>query len=339
MARLPNPGADSGVWGNILNEFLAEAHNTDGTLKDNVVTEDNLDSATRIKLNAVAGTPDWTTLTNKPAVVAEGASQAAAKATLGLAKADVGLGNVDNTSDATKNSASATLTNKTIAAGSNTISGLAVSHFAAAAIVTEAEGIGANDNDTTLPTSAAVKDYVDNNAGGGDASTNTATSVVNEVAVFSDTSGKTLRRATGTGIATLTSGVLGTVTAPTGNIVGSTDTQTLSNKRILPRSGTVTSAGIPSINTDAVDVFQITFLATNITSMTAGLLGNPVIGQQLMISIKDNGSARTISWGASYISTGAATLPSTTSASMMHWVGLVWDGAHWACLASDAIGY
>lgn len=28
-------------------------------------------------------------------------------------------------------------------------------------IVTEAEGIGSNDNDTTLPTSAAVKDYVD----------------------------------------------------------------------------------------------------------------------------------------------------------------------------------
>jgi hypothetical protein len=29
-------------------------------------------------------------------------------------------------------------------------------------IVTESEGIGSNDNDTTLPTSAAVKDYVDN---------------------------------------------------------------------------------------------------------------------------------------------------------------------------------
>lgn len=42
----------------------------------------------------------------------------------GIVKGDVGLGNVDNTSDATKNSASATLTNKTIAGGSNTISGL-----------------------------------------------------------------------------------------------------------------------------------------------------------------------------------------------------------------------
>ena len=33
--------------------------------------------------------------------------------------------------------------------------------------VDEADGIGANDNDTTIPTSAAVKDYVDNNAGDG----------------------------------------------------------------------------------------------------------------------------------------------------------------------------
>ena len=33
--------------------------------------------------------------------------------------------------------------------------------LAAALLVTESEGIGSNDNDTTLPTSAAVKDYVD----------------------------------------------------------------------------------------------------------------------------------------------------------------------------------
>ena len=31
--------------------------------------------------------------------------------------------------------------------------------------VDESDGIGSNDNDTTLPTSAAVKDYVDNNGG------------------------------------------------------------------------------------------------------------------------------------------------------------------------------
>ena len=46
------------------------------------------------------------------------------------------------------------------------VTNIDTTNFNAATIVTEGEGIGSNDNDTTLPTSAAVKDYVDNNAGG-----------------------------------------------------------------------------------------------------------------------------------------------------------------------------
>lgn len=124
-----------------------------------------------------------------------------------------------------------TLTNKTISASNNTISNIAVSNLAASAVVTAAETIAANNNDTTIPTSAAVKSYVDS-TGSGDASTNTATSVDSEVAVFSGTTGKLLKRATGSGIAKLTSGVLSTVTAPSGTIVGTTDAQTLTNKTI-----------------------------------------------------------------------------------------------------------
>lgn len=33
MVRLPQPGADQGKWGDILNEFLSQSHNTDGSLK------------------------------------------------------------------------------------------------------------------------------------------------------------------------------------------------------------------------------------------------------------------------------------------------------------------
>lgn len=33
MSRLPNPGSDSGVWGDVLNDFLSVEHNPDGTLK------------------------------------------------------------------------------------------------------------------------------------------------------------------------------------------------------------------------------------------------------------------------------------------------------------------
>lgn len=32
MARLPTPGADDGVWGSILNDFLGVSHNSDGSL-------------------------------------------------------------------------------------------------------------------------------------------------------------------------------------------------------------------------------------------------------------------------------------------------------------------
>ena len=78
---------------------------------------------------------------------------------------DNDLSNYDNTSSVFITAASTdTLTNKTFDANGtgNSLSNVEVEDFAAAAIVVEGEGIGSNDNDTTLPTSAAVKDYVDN---------------------------------------------------------------------------------------------------------------------------------------------------------------------------------
>jgi hypothetical protein len=69
-------------------------------------------------------------------------------------------------------------------------------------------------------------------SGTGDVSSNTSTSVDNEVALFSGTGGKIIKRASGSGIAKLTSGVLSVVAAPSGAIVGDTDTQTLTNKTI-----------------------------------------------------------------------------------------------------------
>jgi hypothetical protein len=79
---------------------------------------------------------------------------------------DNNLANYDNTTSVFITASSTdTLTNKTFDADGtgNSITNLAVADFAAAAIVIESEGIGSNDNDTTIPTSAAVKDYVDTN--------------------------------------------------------------------------------------------------------------------------------------------------------------------------------
>lgn len=55
MARLPQPGSDQGTWGDILNDYLSQVHKTDGTLKDNVVTESQLAAPVVTKLNVVAG--------------------------------------------------------------------------------------------------------------------------------------------------------------------------------------------------------------------------------------------------------------------------------------------
>jgi len=77
---------------------------------------------------------------------------------------DNDLSNYDNTTSAfITASSSDTLTNKTFDANGtgNSLSNVEVADFAAAAIVLESEGIGSNDNDTSLPTSAAVKAYTD----------------------------------------------------------------------------------------------------------------------------------------------------------------------------------
>lgn len=42
MARLPVPGNDEGVWGDVLNDYLSVVHETDGTLKVDAVDSTNI---------------------------------------------------------------------------------------------------------------------------------------------------------------------------------------------------------------------------------------------------------------------------------------------------------
>jgi len=44
MARLPEPGKDVGTWGIVLNDYLSQSHNADGSIKNNVVTPASLTS-------------------------------------------------------------------------------------------------------------------------------------------------------------------------------------------------------------------------------------------------------------------------------------------------------
>lgn len=114
-------------------------------------------------------------------------------------------------------------------------------------------------------------------------------------------------------------------------------TQTLTNKRITRREGTTTSSATPTINTDNVDAYLITALAVAITSFTTNLSGTPTSGQKLMIEILDNGTARAITWGASFAS-GPGTLPTTTIVNKWLYVGLQWSSSRskWICLATGS---
>jgi hypothetical protein len=46
MARLPVPGKDGGIWGELLNEYLSVSHNADGSLKDSVLSPASSEGAT-----------------------------------------------------------------------------------------------------------------------------------------------------------------------------------------------------------------------------------------------------------------------------------------------------
>jgi len=134
-ARLPTPGGDQGNWGEILNEFLLVALNSNGTLKaDGVIAAkaNDVDVVHNIGIETIAGVKTFSSSPSVPspssplhaasksyvdnvALQAQQVSSVAGKTGIvTLNQGDVGLGNVDNTSDTTKNAAAAMLTNKSL---------------------------------------------------------------------------------------------------------------------------------------------------------------------------------------------------------------------------------
>jgi hypothetical protein len=114
-----------------------------------------------------------------------------------------------------------------------------------------------------------------------------------------------------TGVLPIANGGTGSSTLAGASIPTYTSTNTFTNKRWTARVGSTTSSATPTINTDNVDIYKITALSTAITSMSSSLSGTPVDGDLLEIQFTDNGTARGIIWGASYVSS-TVTLPTTT---------------------------
>jgi hypothetical protein len=177
---------------------------------------------------------------------------------------------------------SQTFTNKTIDANGtgNNISNIDIGNMTAASVVLEAEGIASNDNDTTLPTSAAVKDYADTKAVLTGSTNNTIATVTGAHALNGEANltfdGSTLAV---TGAATFNS----TVTAATGSIFGNL---TLADGSITDSSGAI-SFGNENLTTTGT-----------ISAETGSTLGNLTLADG---SITDSSGA--ISFGNENLST------------------------------------
>jgi hypothetical protein len=133
----------------------------------------------------------------------------------------------------------------------------------------------------------------------------------------------------GTGATTLTGLVVGngtsaftTVTAPTGTVVGTSDAQTLTNKRIDPRVSSTTSASSVTPTIASFDIYAFTALAAGLTINAP--TGTPVDGDKLMFRILDNGTSQTLSWNATYTIIGV-TLPAATTVNKTTYVGCIYN--------------
>lgn len=117
-------------------------------------------------------------------------------------------------------------------------------------------------------------------------------------------------------------------------ILGNATATTLT-ARILPRVLTIVSNANPAVNTDLYDAVSITALATGIASMTLNLTGSPNNFDKLLFRIKDDGTTRTIAWGASFVAMGTP-LPTVTVAGKILTVGFIYDSilTKWGCVVT-----
>jgi len=191
---------------------------------------------------------------------------------------------------------SQTLTNKTIDADDNTISDLEVDNLKAGVLNTSTSLTGASN--TQIPSALATKTYVDNAVAGKDAASeisyNNATSglvATNVQTAIDELDGKT--DASTTHIAA-SSGVHGV----TGSVVGTSDSQTLTNKTINADSNTITNIDNADIKAGAaIDASKIA--DGTVSNAEFQFINSLTSNAQTQINAKADSSTLTAHTGAS----------------------------------------
>ena len=199
--------------------------------------------------------------------------------------------------------------------------------------------------DTEVPSAKAVRAAI--SAGGSGDASGPAGATDENFVIFDGASGKLLKDsglAVSGADASVITGTAGTDTylaawnadgdlvdgqvPPTGTIIGTTDAQTLTNKRLNPRVSTATSTATLTVDADSYDQANLTAQAAALT--IAAPTGTPVTGQKLIIRLEDNGTTRGITWNAIFEVIGV-TLPTDTTAGKKHYIGAIYntDNTKW----------
>lgn len=106
------------------------------------------------------------------------------------------------------------------------------------------------------------------------------------------------------------------------SVVGSDVAQTLNNKRINPRVSSTASTSSITPDIGSFDQYNFTALAAGLTINAP--TGTPVDGNKLVFRILDNGTARALTWNATYTAIGV-TLPTTTVVNKTTYVGCIYN--------------
>lgn len=123
----------------------------------------------------------------------------------------------------------------------------------------------------------------------------------------------------------IASGGTGATTLAGANIATYAGTETFTNKRITKRIGTEASSGTSTPTADTVDQWNVTALA--VADAFAAPTGTPTDGQELIIRIKDNATARALTWNAIYRASSDLALPTTTILSKTLYLGFKYNAA------------
>lgn len=99
--------------------------------------------------------------------------------------------------------------------------------------------------------------------------------------------------------------------------------ETLTNKRITPRTDSVASGATLTPIGDSIEYMLCLALAAGTT--IAAPTGTPTQGQKLIIRLKDNGTARSIAWNAIYRASTDLALPSTTVVNKTLYLGFIYN--------------